>query len=66
MFKNFITSAPFIAYPDFSKPFIVNTDASNGAVGRVLSYIAVVNALQKFRCYLDQTFLLLTDHAAQR
>ena len=28
--------------------------------------LAVVHALQKFRCYLDQTFLLRTDHAALR
>ena len=83
-------------YPDFSKPFIVDTDASNGAVEGVLSQIrngkehsvaccsrtvtkceqnystirkelqAVVHALQKFCCYLDQTFLLRTDHAALR
>ena len=81
-------------YPDFCKPFIVDTDASNGANGGVLSQIrngkehpvaycsqtltkyeqnysttrkellAVVHALQKFCCYLDQTFLLQTDYAA--
>ena len=92
--KSFLTSAPVLAYPDFSKPFIVDTDASNGAVGGVLSQIrdgkehpvaycsrtltkcernysttrkellAVVHALQKFRCYLDETFLLRTDHSA--
>ena len=74
----------------------MDTDASNGAVGGVLSQIhdgkehpvaycsrtltkcernytttrkellAVVHALQKFRCYLNQTFLLRTDHAALR
>ena len=94
--KSFLTSAPVLVYPDFSKPFIVDTDASNGAVGGVLSQIrdgkehpvaycsrtltkcernysttrkellAVVHALQKFRCYLDQTFLLRTDHSALR
>ena len=92
--KSFLTSAPVLVYPYFSKLFIVDTDASNGAVGGVLSQIrhekelpvtycsrtpikceqnysttrkkllAVVHALQKFRCYLDRTFLLRTDHAA--
>ena len=92
--KSFVTSAPVLVYPDFSKPFIVDTDASNGAVGGVLSQIcdgkehpaaycsqtltkyernyftttkkllAVVHALRQFRCYLDQTLLLRTDHTA--
>ena len=83
-------------YADFSTPFIMGADASNGAVEEVLSQIrdgkehpvaycsrtltkckrnystsrkellAVVHALQKFRCYLNQTFLLPTDHAALR
>ena len=37
--KSFLTSAPVLVYPDFFKPFIVDTDASNGAVGGVLSQI---------------------------
>ena len=35
--KSFLTSVPFLVCSDFSKPFVVDTDASNGAVGRVLS-----------------------------
>ena len=35
--KRFLTSAPVLVYPDFSKPFLVDTDASIGAVGGVLS-----------------------------
>ena len=95
MFKKFLTSGPVLVYPNFSKPFVMDVDASNGAVGGVLSQIrdgkehpvaycsraltkcernystrkellAVVHALQTFRCYLDQTFLLRTDHAALR
>ena len=30
--KSFLTSAPVFVYPDFSKPFVMDTDASNGAV----------------------------------
>ena len=37
--KSCLTSAPVLVYPDFSKPFVVDTDASNGAVGGVLSQI---------------------------
>ena len=83
-------------YPDFSKPFAVDADASNKTVGRVLSqiyggrehpaaycnptltkcerncsttrkeFLADVHALQTFCCFMDQTFLLRTDHAALR
>ncbi|XP_023243879.1 uncharacterized protein LOC111641862 [Centruroides sculpturatus] len=35
--KEIITSAPLLKSPDFSKPFILATDASNEAIGAVLS-----------------------------
>lgn len=35
--KELLTHAPLLQYPDFEKPFILTTDASNVAVGAVLS-----------------------------
>lgn len=35
--KNKITSAPILQYPDFTKPFVLTTDASNYAVSAILS-----------------------------
>jgi hypothetical protein len=32
-----LTSAPVLAYPDYTKPFILDTDASNSGIGGVLS-----------------------------
>jgi hypothetical protein len=35
--KTYLTSAPILAHPDFTKPFILDTDASGTAIGAVLS-----------------------------
>ncbi|WP_253302428.1 reverse transcriptase domain-containing protein [Wolbachia endosymbiont of Psylliodes chrysocephala] len=35
--KNLLTNAPILQYPDFSKKFILTTDASNVALGAILS-----------------------------
>jgi len=35
--KNLLTSEPLLQYPDFTKPFLLTTDASNEALGAILS-----------------------------
>ena len=35
--KNILSNGPLLQYPDFDKPFILTTDASNYAIGAVLS-----------------------------
>lgn len=37
--KAALTSSPILAYPDFSQQFVLDTDASNGAIGAVLSQV---------------------------
>lgn len=37
--KNSLSSPPVLVYPSYDKPFIVSTDASNKAVGAVLSQL---------------------------
>ena len=32
-----LVTAPILAHPDFTKPFILDTDATNHAIGAVLS-----------------------------
>jgi hypothetical protein len=36
-FKTLLTSEPLLQYPDFARPFVLTTDASNDAIGAVLS-----------------------------
>lgn len=36
-FKNILTNEPLLQYPDFNLPFIITTDASNFAIGAILS-----------------------------
>jgi hypothetical protein len=35
--KKLLTSEPILQYPDFTKPFVLTTNASNDAIGAVLS-----------------------------
>jgi len=35
--KQLLSQQPILQYPDFSRPFIVTTDASNVAIGAILS-----------------------------
>ena len=37
--KNLLCSAPVFAYPQFKKPFIVQTDASDVGLGAILAQI---------------------------
>ena len=39
LLKSKLTQSPLLAYPRFTEPFIVSTDASDKAVGGVLSQI---------------------------
>ena len=39
MLKDRLTSAPVLAFPDFSLPFILDTDASGDGIGGVLSQV---------------------------
>ncbi|KAL1915429.1 uncharacterized protein VTP21DRAFT_6887 [Calcarisporiella thermophila] len=73
--KEKLTSAPILAQPDYSKPFVVYTDASAIGLGVVLAEqnysaterecLAVIWALRKLHPYLDGSqFELITDHSA--
>jgi hypothetical protein len=37
--KQRLTNAPILTHPDFARDFILDTDASNEAIGAVLSQI---------------------------
>lgn len=55
--KELLTKDPILAYPDFSKPFILATYAYNFAVGAVLSQIQ--NGKERPMCYASRT---LNEH----
>ena len=37
--RHLLSSPPILSYPDFTKPFILDTDASNDGIGGVLSQL---------------------------
>ena len=39
LLRNLLSSPPILVYPDFTKPFILDTDASNEGIGAVLSQL---------------------------
>lgn len=51
--KNLLCNEPILQYPDFSKPFVLTTDASNVALGAVLSQ-GVIGS-DKPVCYASRT-----------
>lgn len=51
--KHMLITAPILAHPDFSKPFILDTDASNQAIGAVLSQKVGTN--EKVIAYASRT-----------
>lgn len=53
--KSKLVSKPILQYPDFSKEFIVTTDASNYAIGAVLSQFSSDNSLDLPIAYAGRT-----------
>ena len=37
LLREALSSTPILAYPDYTKPFVLDTDASNTGIGGVLS-----------------------------
>lgn len=54
--KDLLINDPILQFPDFSKPFVLTTDASNFAIGAILSQGPIGN--DKPVCYASRT---LTD-----
>lgn len=65
--KSLITSHPILKYPEYDKPFVVTTDASDHAIGAVLSqqghpvcYVSrTLNNHEKNYCTIDKEFLAI-------
>jgi len=51
--KRCLTSAPILVLPDWSKPFIVDTDASDSGIGAVLSQLDD-NRIEYVVCYASR------------
>ena len=51
--RHALISAPILAHPDFSQPFILDTDASDVAIGAVLSQVQ--NGMEKVIAFASRT-----------
>jgi len=51
--KHKLTHAPVLSFPDFTRPFILDTDASNSGIGAVLSQI--INGQETVIAYASRT-----------
>lgn len=56
-FKECLTSAPILATPDFTKPFLLQTDASKTGIGAVLSQIQGENKEEHPIIFLSKKML---------
>lgn len=67
--KDLLTNAPILAYPDFTKPFKLTTDASNVALGSVLSqgnrpvafYSRTLNSAEKNYSTIEKELLAIVE-----
>lgn len=67
--KELLTNAPILAYPDFEKQFTLTTDASNVAVGGVLSqnkrpiayYSRTLNSAERNYSTIERELLAILD-----
>lgn len=67
--KELLTNAPILVYPDFEKPFKLTTDASNVAIGSVLSqgnrpvayYSRTLNSAEKNYSTIEKELLSILD-----
>ena len=71
--KELLTNSPILAYPDFSKQFKLTTDASNVAIGAVLSqsnkpiafYSRTLNSAEKNYSTIEKELLAIKDSVAR-
>lgn len=68
--KDLLSNAPILQYPDFSKPFSITTDASNFALGGVLSqsgkpiafYSRTLNSAEKHYSAIEKELLSIIEN----